>query len=93
MKKWYLKLDGDIVRDIIEYPYGTYVEVELPEEYVLPTGILGGYYRWDGASFVFDQDLKNQFDEENKPYGYDELTSRMDLMQKALDDVILGGAL
>jgi hypothetical protein len=55
MMTFYIKLNGDIIVDIIEYPYADYIpaEIELP----LPVGIHGGWYRWDGSTYHFDQAL------------------------------------
>lgn len=58
--KIYLKLDGDIVRDVIAYPYSGYVPGETES---FPDGFLGGWYRWQNG-FVFDQTL---YDAVNAP--------------------------
>jgi hypothetical protein len=55
MMTFYLKLDGDIIVDILEFQYADYIPVEL--ELPLPAGIYGGWYRWDGSAYHFDQDL------------------------------------
>jgi hypothetical protein len=52
---FYIQLQGDIITDIIDYPYPNYVRVKI--EGVLPVGIHGGWYRWDGTSYRFDQQL------------------------------------
>lgn len=57
MKKFYFKLQGDIIVDAIEYPYGDYVEVELDHTH-LPAGINGGYYRLNGSVYSIDEQLK-----------------------------------
>jgi len=45
MKKWYIQLDDNLViKDIIEYPYSDYIEVEM-EENSLPAGINGGWFK------------------------------------------------
>lgn len=62
MKKFYFKLDGDIITDAIEYTHEGYIEVELPETH-LPAGINGGWYRWNGTTYVLDEELKNAADE------------------------------
>jgi hypothetical protein len=55
MMTFYIKLDGDIIVDILEFQYADYIQVEL--ELPLPVGINGGWYRWDGTAYRFDQDL------------------------------------
>ncbi|GAN11030.1 hypothetical protein MAM1_0453c10582 [Mucor ambiguus] len=89
---FYLKVDSEnIIRDCIEYPYDGYVQVDLPTP--LPMGINAGYYRYQNGNVTLDEALKAEVDKQNNPPGYNELENRIDLMQKALDDVILGGAL
>jgi len=56
MKKFYFKLDGDIITDAIEYPYQDYVMVELDETH-LPAGINAGYYRLNNNVYTLDNDL------------------------------------
>lgn len=55
MMTFYIKLDGDIIVDILEYQYAEYIPVEL--ELPLPVGFYGGWYRWDGSTYHFDQEL------------------------------------
>ena len=55
MMTFYLKLDGDIIVDILEFQYSDYIPAEL--ELPLPAGIYGGWYRWDGSAYHFDQQL------------------------------------
>ncbi len=62
MKTFYLALDGDIIVDAIEYPHDGYIEVELPATH-LPAGINGGWYRWDGTTYMLDEELKQMADE------------------------------
>lgn len=64
-----------IIRDIIEYPYEGYEEVEMPIP--LPIGINGGYYRWQDGQAVLDQALKDEVDKANKPIEYVELERRL----------------
>lgn len=52
----YFLLDGDIIRDAIQYEVDGYTRVELDVEF-LPAGINGGWYRWDGIQYIFDQEL------------------------------------
>ncbi|UPK45775.1 hypothetical protein [Paenibacillus pabuli] len=73
--KFYIKLDGDIIRDIIEYPYQGYQEVEIPTP--LPIGINGGYYRWQDGQAVLDQALKDEVDKASRPIEYVELEQRL----------------
>jgi hypothetical protein len=56
MKKFYFKLDGDIITDAIEYQVEGYTEVELDQTH-LPAGINAGYYRWTGADYEKDDAL------------------------------------
>lgn len=63
--KHYFKLDGDIIVDAIQHPHEGYVEVELPDV-ILPVGINGGWYRWNGTNYVLDEELKRQSDENMK---------------------------
>jgi hypothetical protein len=55
MTTFYIKLDGDIIVDILEYQYADYIAVEL--ELPLPVGFYGGWYRWSGTTYYFDQQL------------------------------------
>lgn len=56
-KTFYISLDADnIIRDVISFPYGGYIPVELPSP--LPIGINGGWFRWDGENAIEDLDLK-----------------------------------
>ena len=56
MRTYYFKLNGDIIFDAIDYAFNGYIEVQLPDER-LPVGINGGWYRWNGEMYVFDQAL------------------------------------
>jgi hypothetical protein len=56
MKKFYFKLDGDIITDAIEYQVDGYTEVELDQTH-LPAGINAGYYRWTGTAYEKDDAL------------------------------------
>lgn len=56
MKSYWLRLDGDIITDAIQYEHQDFIHVELIEEQ-LPAGINGGWYRWDGTNYHFDQQL------------------------------------
>jgi hypothetical protein len=56
MKSYWFQLDNDIILDAIEYPYLGYTHVELDDMF-LPAGINGGWYRWDGTAYHFDQAL------------------------------------
>ncbi|WP_458123350.1 hypothetical protein [Paenibacillus sp. Z3-2] len=64
-----------IIRDIIEYPYEGYQEVDISTP--LPIGINGGYYRWQDGQPVLDQALKDEVDKANKPIEYVELERRL----------------
>jgi hypothetical protein len=56
MKKFYFKLDGDIITDAIDYAVEGYTEVELDQTH-LPAGINAGYYRWTGTAYEKDDAL------------------------------------
>jgi hypothetical protein len=56
MKSYWFRLDGDIIVDAIEYEHHELIHVILPNEQ-LPAGINGGWYRWDGTTYHFDQTL------------------------------------
>ncbi|OMF04047.1 hypothetical protein BK129_18990 [Paenibacillus amylolyticus] len=64
-----------IIRDIIEYPYEGYQEVDIPTP--LPIGINGGYYRWQDGQAVLDQALKDEVDKASRPADYIELEKRL----------------
>ena len=55
MKLYIQVREDDVVTDVITYPYGNYMEIE--HEVPLPDGVLGGWHKWDGTTFVFDQAL------------------------------------
>jgi len=56
-KTFYISLDADnIIRDVISFPYGDYIPVELPNP--LPVGINGGWFRWDGETATPDETLR-----------------------------------
>ncbi len=90
MKDFYFLLDGDIIHDVVEYPNEGYVKATLDQTH-LPAGINAGYYRLSGNTYTLDETLKAQIDSQNKPAGYDALKTQLDAMQKAMDDMILGG--
>ena len=53
---YYMLTDADnIVKDLIRYPFGDYVQVTITGE--LPENYMAGYYRWIDDTFVFDQAL------------------------------------
>lgn len=74
-RTFYLLLSGDIIRDIITYPYDGYVETEL--EFPLPVGINAGYYRLQDGVPVLDQALKDEVDKASRPADYVELERRL----------------
>jgi hypothetical protein len=63
-KTFYILLDGNIIRDVIETPYKDYIEAQLP--FPLPIGINGGWYRWDGDTAVADETLKPETELEQR---------------------------
>ncbi|WFR64317.1 hypothetical protein P9222_09160 [Paenibacillus amylolyticus] len=75
MPKFYLQLDGDIIRDVITYPYNGYTEVTTESD-LLPIGVNAGYYRWQG-SFQLDQALKDEAEKASRPADYVELEQRL----------------
>lgn len=85
--KFYLKLDNEnIIRDAITYPHAGYTEVEINMTQ-LPAGINAGYYRWTGTMFEIDETLKPKNTEQEIEY----IKKRQDLMQDALDNLLMGG--
>ncbi|WP_340018279.1 hypothetical protein [Paenibacillus sp. FSL H3-0457] len=73
--KFYIKLDGNIIRDIIEYEYEDYQEVEIPTP--LPIGINVGYYRWQDGKAVLDESLKSDSEQGTPVEGLTELEQRV----------------
>ncbi|WP_178023013.1 hypothetical protein [uncultured Paenibacillus sp.] len=61
MKDFYFLLDGDIVRDVIEYPHDGYVKVTL-QEAELPPGVNAGYYRLQDGFLILDESLKSEIE-------------------------------
>lgn len=59
MKKFYFKLNGDIITDAIDYPHAGYTEVELDKTH-LPTGINAGYYRFQNGVYTKDDILYSE---------------------------------
>jgi hypothetical protein len=74
---FYIQVEAQtqIIRDIIEFPYDGYHEVEIPTP--LPIGINGGYYRWQDGQAVLDQALKDEVDKASRPIEYVELEQRL----------------
>ncbi|KAA8747104.1 hypothetical protein [Paenibacillus sp. UASWS1643] len=89
--KFYFQLDGDIIRDAITYPHEGYTEVELDMTH-LPAGINAGYYRWNGTAFEIDESLKPK-DPTDVTQAIEDLQRNQQLMQQAIDDLVMGGAL
>lgn len=85
--KFYFQLESDnIIRDAITYPHEGYTEVELNMTH-LPAGINAGYYRWTGTTFEIVDELKpKDVDQE-----IEDIKKRQDLMQDALDNLLMGG--
>ncbi|SHI63440.1 hypothetical protein [Lutispora thermophila] len=83
---FYLKIDeNNIIRDAIEYPFEGYTEVHLEETH-LPAGINGGWYRWNGATYELDEELKRQADERIKELRRQENT---DIIAEVIDNYTL----
>lgn len=76
MTKFYFKLDNDIIRDVIEFPYQGYTEVEVNLVY-LPVGVNAGYYRLQDGLPVLDQALKDEADKASRPADYVDLEQRL----------------
>ncbi|MFS0858343.1 hypothetical protein [Paenibacillus taichungensis] len=72
---FYVQLDGDIIRDVIQYEHGGYQPVELSTP--LPIGINAGYYRLQDGVPVLDQALKDEADKASRPADYLELEQRL----------------
>ncbi|MFR9710740.1 hypothetical protein ACL02P_15330 [Paenibacillus sp. MB22_1] len=61
MRDFYFLLDGDIVRDVVEYHAEGYVKVTMQQN-ELPPGVNAGYYRLlDGLLFL-DEALKEELE-------------------------------
>ena len=71
MKKFYFRLDGDIITDAIDYPFTGYTEATLNENY-LPAGINAGYYKWNGTAYERDDVLFNASVSEQVAKGKEE---------------------
>ena len=69
--KFYIKRDKDgFIRDVITYPHKGFEEI-LYDDHVLPRGILEGYYKWNGQSFIVDEVERKKIKKEEAGYlGY-----------------------
>ncbi|WP_339307699.1 hypothetical protein [Paenibacillus sp. FSL R5-0519] len=72
---FYVQVDGDIIRDVIQYEHEGYQPVELPTP--LPIGINAGFYRLQDGVPVLDQALKDEADKASRPIEYVELEQRL----------------
>jgi len=53
-KTFYIQVDENgIIRDVIEFPYDGYMQVELDTP--LPPGINGGWYRWIAETGTYEE--------------------------------------
>lgn len=53
-KMFYIQVDKNgIIRDVIEFPYDGYMQVELDTP--LPPGINGGWYRWNAEAGTYEE--------------------------------------
>lgn len=75
MGKFYIVLDGDIIRDIISYQHEGYMEVDIPTP--LPIGINAGYYRWQNGKVVLDESLKSDSEQGTPVEGLTEVKARL----------------
>lgn len=90
--KFYFQLDNNnIIRDAITYPHEGYTEVDL-DMTNLPAGINAGYYRWNGTTFEIDESLKPK-DPTDLNQAIEDLQRNQQLMQQAIDDLVMGGML
>jgi hypothetical protein len=91
LSKFYLQVnDGGIITDAIDYPYGDYIEHETD---ALPTGVLCGWFKFENGAIVEHLELKpaepttlEQLQQENLA-----LQDRVNCLENALNDIILGG--
>lgn len=95
--KHYMKLDGDIIVDAIQYPSDGYIEVELTETQ-LPAGINAGYYRWNGTNYMLDENLKKAQDEHEKARIIEQHKSifeeeRQKAQNALMEDMLLRGVI
>lgn len=72
---FYVQLDGEVIRDVIQYEHEGYQPVELSTP--LPLGINAGYYRLQDGVPVLDQALKDEADKAMRPADYVELERRL----------------
>lgn len=73
MKDFYFLLDGDIIKDVVEYQVTGYVLVTIQDS--LPPGVNAGYYRLVDGFITLDEALKEQIDKPTdvSPTGVDVL--------------------
>jgi hypothetical protein len=82
MKKFYLQVNlDDIITDAIEYAVNGYIEYETDD--TLPIGLIGGWYKYENGIIVEYPELK--------PVPEIELKERVNLLEQALNELLLGG--
>lgn len=88
-KTFYLQVDKstNIITDAIDYEYAGYVPyiTDAP----LPIGVYGGWFKLESGVIVEYPELKPPSQEDEIA----QLKTKQELMQRALDDLLLGGAL
>lgn len=87
MQTFYLQVQPNgIITDAIDYPHGNYVPVEAE---LLPVGVHGGWFKLENGIIVEHPELKPA----DPVSEIENLKQQQILMQQAIDDLILGGAL
>jgi hypothetical protein len=82
MKRFYLQVNSDnIITDAIEYAVEGYIEYETND--VLPIGLIGGQFKYENGIIVEYPQLK--------PAPEIELKERINLLEQALNELLLGG--
>ena len=81
-KKFYLQVNpNNIITDAVDYIVDGYIEYETDD--TLPIGLIGGWYKYENGIIVEYPELK--------PAVEIELKERVNLLEQALNELLLGG--